>query len=175
MTSQSDRTTIRLLCVEDNRDTELLALALERADPQRNYVLHRVEDGKRFMEALPDLFDVVLCDLNLPRFSPYAALHLLAEQRCHTPLVVTRAFGEDAAVSVLSCGAKDYVTKDKLGTLPQVIERVMNGRRPFLPQGRIALMFKTTGSASPSIACWTGGRLNLRTRPGRGVAIRAVL
>ena len=38
---------------------------------------------------------------------------------------MTRAIGEEkAAVHVLRCGAKDYVTKDKLGTLPQVIERV---------------------------------------------------
>jgi CheY-like chemotaxis protein len=150
--------TIRLLCVEDNPDdTELLALALERTDPQRKYVLHRVEDGKRFAEALQHDFDVVLCDFNLPRFSPYAALHLLTERRCDTPLVVvTRAIGEDTAVDVLRCGARDCVTKDKLGTLPQVIDRVMTDRRRV---------------AEPELA---GGRLNIRPRPPRGVAIRAV-
>ncbi|MEO8653462.1 MAG: response regulator, partial [Ramlibacter sp.] len=106
--------------MEDNPDdTEFLALALERADPRHKYVLHRVEDGTRFTEALQDEFDVILCDFNLPRFSPYAALHLLTQGCCETPLVVvTRAIGEDAAVNVLRSGAKDYVTKDKLGTLP---------------------------------------------------------
>ncbi len=151
---------IRLLCVEDNPDdTELLALALERADPQRKYVLHRVEDGKRFTEALQDEFDVVLCDFNLPRFSPYAALHLLTERRCNIPLVVvTRAIGEDAAVNVLRCGAEDCVTKDKLGTLPQVISRVMTDRRHIAMMERAEL---------------AGGRLNIRTPP-QGVAIRAI-
>src|SRR5512140_3576561 len=62
--------TIRLLCVDDNpNDTELLAIALERADPQCKYVLHCVEDGGLFSEALQDEFDVVLCDFDMPRFS----------------------------------------------------------------------------------------------------------
>jgi signal transduction histidine kinase len=140
VTSQADPATIRLLCVEDNPDdTELMALALERADPRRKYALRRVEDAGRFVEALQDPVDVVLCDFNLPRFSPYAALHLLAERRSSAPLVVvTRAIGEDAAVNVLRCGAKDYVTKDKLGTLPQVIDRVMNDSRRVAEQDRMS-------------------------------------
>jgi signal transduction histidine kinase len=140
VTSHANPVPIRLLCVEDNPDdTELLSLALERADPRRQYVLRRVEDARRFVEALEDPVDVVLCDFNLPRFSPYAALHLLAERRCNMPLVVvTRAIGEDAAVNVLRCGAKDYVTKDKLGTLPQVIGRVMNDRRRVAEQERMS-------------------------------------
>src|SRR5512140_1689492 len=132
--------TIRLLCVDDNpNDIELLVIALERADPQRKYVVQRVEDGPRFTEALRAVFDVVLCDFNMPRFSPFAALHLLNERRCKTPLViVTRAIGEEAAVNVLRCGAKDYVSKDKLGPLPQVIDRVMSDRRRFDEQVRMA-------------------------------------
>jgi signal transduction histidine kinase len=127
----NDLQTIRLLCVEDNPDdVELMGLALERADPQREYVLHRVDDAATFVEALQQDHDVILCDFNMPRFSPYAALQILIARRCNTPLVVvTRAIGEEAAVHVLRCGAKDYVTKDKLGTLPQIIERVMTERQ----------------------------------------------
>jgi signal transduction histidine kinase len=130
---------IRLLCVEDNPDdVELMGIALERADPQRGYELHRVEDANGFASALQQDFDVILCDFNLPRFSPYAALQMLVARRCGTPLVVvTRAIGEDAAVHVLRCGAKDYLTKDKLGTLPQIIERVMTERQRVLEQERL--------------------------------------
>jgi signal transduction histidine kinase len=140
VTSHADTATIRLLCVEDNPDdTELLALALERSDPQRRYEVRRVEDARGFLEALQLPVDVVLCDFNLPRFSPYAALHLLSERGDNTPLVVvTRAIGEDAAVNVLRCGAKDYVTKDKLGTLPQVISRVMRDRNDAAEQARMS-------------------------------------
>ncbi len=139
MTNPAEPATIRLLCVEDNPDdVELMAIALERADPQRRYVLHRVDDAAGFTDALQQDFDVILCDFNMPRFSPYAALQILVARRCGTPLVVvTRAIGEEAAVHVLRCGAKDYLTKDKLGTLPQIIERVMTERRRVLEQERL--------------------------------------
>jgi signal transduction histidine kinase len=131
--------TIRLLCVEDNPDDlELMGIALERADPHRHYELHRVDDATAFGEALQDDYDAILCDFNMPRFSPYAALQILVARKLTTPLVVvTRAIGEEAAVHVLRCGAKDYVTKDKLGTLPQIIERVMADRQRALEQERL--------------------------------------
>lgn len=131
--------TVRLLCVEDNPDdVELMAIALERADPQRRYVLQRVDDAAAFTLALQSEIDIILCDFNLPRFSPYAALQILVSRRCGTPLViVTRAIGEEAAVHVLRCGAKDYLTKDKLATLPQIIERVIAERKRVLEQERL--------------------------------------
>ncbi|AEG92965.1 hybrid sensor histidine kinase/response regulator [Ramlibacter tataouinensis] len=134
-----DHDLIRLLCVEDNPDdVELMELALERSDPERRYELHRVDDPGAFVEALQRDFDAILCDFNMPRFSPYAALQILVARRCHTPLlVVTRAIGEEAAVHVLRCGAKDYVTKDKLGTLPQIIDRVMAERHRVQEQERL--------------------------------------
>ncbi len=122
---------IRLLCVEDNPDdVELMSIALERADPSRHYELHRVDNAASFVDALGGDYDVILCDFNLPRFSPYAALQILVTRRSPIPLIVlTRAIGEEAAVHVLRCGAKDYLTKDKLGTLPQIIGRVLEERR----------------------------------------------
>ena len=132
---------IRLLCVEDNPDdVELMALTLERADPRRRYVLSRVDDANAFLDAVSEDFDAILCDFNMPRFSPYGALQILVARRCGTPLiVVTRAIGEEAAVHVLRCGAKDYLTKDKLGTLPQIIERVMTERRRVAQQEQLGL------------------------------------
>jgi signal transduction histidine kinase len=130
---------IRLLCVEDSPDdVELMGLALERADPDRHYELHRVDNASAFVAALEGDFDAILCDFNLPRFSPYAALQILMSRRSTLPLVVvTRAIGEEAAVHVLRCGAKDYLTKDKLGTLPQIIERVMSERQQAREKERL--------------------------------------
>jgi signal transduction histidine kinase len=135
----ADLPVIRLLCVEDNPDdVELMSLALERADPQRRYELSRVDDATTFVAALDADFDAILCDFNMPRFSPYAALQILMARRCGTPLVVvTRAIGEEAAVHVLRCGAKDYITKDKMGTLPQIIERVRADRQRALDKERL--------------------------------------
>jgi signal transduction histidine kinase len=132
-------TVVRLLCVEDNPDdVELLGLALERAAPGRQYALHRVDNAASFVDALREPYDVILCDFNLPRFSPYAALQILVTRRAAIPLIVlTRAIGEEAAVHVLRCGAKDYLTKDKLGTLPQIIDRVLEERRRAEEKARV--------------------------------------
>jgi signal transduction histidine kinase len=137
--------TIRLLCVEDSpEEVARVAMALERADPQHRYALSRVNDATGFVNALPQDFDAILCDFNLPRFSPYAALQILVARRCGTPLVVvTRAIGEEAAVHLLRCGAKDYVSKDKLGTLPQIIERVIDERERSLKQERLGRELET--------------------------------
>jgi signal transduction histidine kinase len=134
-----DSRPIRLLCVEDNPDdVELMGIALERADPVRRYELHRVDNAASFVAALAGEWDVILCDFNLPRFSPYAALQILVTRRCSIPLIVlTRAIGEEAAVHVLRCGAKDYLTKDKLGTLPQIIGRVLEERRRMQEKERL--------------------------------------
>ncbi|MBX3587219.1 MAG: response regulator [Ramlibacter sp.] len=140
MSSSSPLPEIRLLCVEDNPDdVELMELALERADPDRRYLLRRVDEADTFVQALDEPFDVILCDYNLPQFSPYAALQLLMSRRCTVPLVVvTRAIGEDAAVHVLRCGAKDYLTKDRFATLPQIIDRVMDERARAQEQERLS-------------------------------------
>jgi len=53
-------------------------------------------------------------------------------------VVLTRAIGEEAAVDVLRSGAKDYVTKDRLGTLAQVIARVMAERQQQREKDRMA-------------------------------------
>jgi signal transduction histidine kinase len=137
--TQPAQEAIRLLCVEDNPDdVELLSIALERADPQRRYDLHRVDNAAGFVDALQGDFQAILCDFNMPRFSPYAALQILVARRSSIPLiVVTRAIGEEAAVHVLRCGAKDYVTKDRLGTLPQIIERVLADQRRVVEQERL--------------------------------------
>lgn len=139
MSNEAEANPIRLLVVEDNPDdVELLTLALDRADPARRYDVVRVDNANDFVEALDRPFDAILCDFNLPRFSPYAALQILVTRRITTPLVVvTRAIGEEAAVHVLRCGAKDYVTKDRLGTLPQIIERVMAERQRALEKERL--------------------------------------
>lgn len=139
MIQAAEPRSIRLLCVEDNPDdVELMGIALERADPLRRYELRRVDDATAFVDALQDGHDAILCDFNMPRFSPYAALQILIARKISTPLVVvTRAIGEEAAVHVLRCGAKDYITKDKLGTLPQIIDRVMAEQQRALQQERL--------------------------------------
>lgn len=123
---------LSVLCIEDNPDdADLARLTLARA--VRTLHWRVAEDGASMRQQLAHPVDLVLCDYHLPRFSPQRALDLLAELAIDVPLVVvTRAIGEHAAVSVLRAGAADYVAKDRLATLPVVVQRVLEahaGRR----------------------------------------------
>ncbi len=141
-----DLPAVRLLCVEDNPDDfELLTLALERAAPGRTWQLERVEDAAGLAQALAaDPPDVVLCDYHLPLFTPQEALAQLQALQQPVPLVlVTRAIGEEAAVEMLRAGARDYVTKDRLATLPPVIDRVLAEREQAREKERLSAQLET--------------------------------
>lgn len=120
---------LRLLCVEDDPDdVELIRLALVRQGMA--CVLDVAGDQQGFRAAIGRGVDLVLCDYSLPDFSPMQALALIETLHPGLPLiVVTRAIGEEAAVSVLRAGARDYHLKERLNLLGPAIERVMRERR----------------------------------------------
>ena len=117
---------LRIVAVEDNADDiELIGFALRDAGVAAQ--LRVADDEPSLRAVLTPEPDLILCDYKLPRFSPQAALALLEQLKLPIPLiVVTRAIGESAAVEVLRLGARDYVAKDRLATLPQVIRRVLD-------------------------------------------------
>ncbi|MGO9906222.1 MAG: histidine kinase dimerization/phospho-acceptor domain-containing protein [Solirubrobacteraceae bacterium] len=113
---------LAVLIVEDNPDDALLeSIALNDA----GYHVHsrRVLDGDEMARALGDeRWDVILCDHRLPRFDSFAALRVLTESGCQTPLVVVSgAIGEETAAAAIREGAADFVDKDRLGRLPAVV------------------------------------------------------
>lgn len=113
---------LAVLIVEDNPDDALLeSIALNDA----GYRVHsrRVLDGDEMARALGDeRWDVILCDHRLPRFDSFAALRVLTESGCQTPLVVVSgAIGEETAAAAIREGAADFVSKDRLGRLPAVV------------------------------------------------------
>lgn len=118
---------VRVLCVEDNvDDAELISIALDEPESGLDCECARAEDEAGFMAELARGADVVLCDYSLPHFSPQQALALMKGEGVEAPLiVVTRAIGEEAAVDIMRHGAQDYVTKDRLATLPQVVARAL--------------------------------------------------
>ncbi len=138
---------LRVVAIDDNvDDAELIDLAL--ADAGFAVRMTVVEDGEGLRAALADAadpVDLVLCDYNLPRYSPQAALRLIAGLGLAVPLVVvTRAIGEQAAVEVLRQGARDYVAKNHLATLPEVVRRVLKEqaaeREVAAAQARLAVV-----------------------------------
>lgn len=132
-----DSTPVRLLCIEDNPNDEIL---VRRASRRLNLPVEwTATDGAHGVdEALDKGVDVVLSDYHIQGYSPLLAMKAIRERGLDVPLiVVSNAVGETAAVEVLRAGAADYVSKDRLGTLPMVIQRVLADREQRALQRRL--------------------------------------
>ncbi len=109
-------------------DAELIQAALAAAYPRA--FVRLVADEHEFSRALAsDAFDLVLSDLELPGYSGALALRHCLDVAPELPFIfVSGVIGEENAVDLLKQGATDYVSKDRLGRLPLVIDRALRER-----------------------------------------------
>lgn len=115
---------IRVLIVEDSEDdTLMLTRALRRAgyDPH----CERVETAPAMADALATgLWDLVISDYKMPRFTALEALRTLQRSELDLPfMIVSGEIGEDTAVAAMKAGAHDYMMKDNLARLVPAVER----------------------------------------------------
>jgi len=128
---------LRILMLEDSPfDAELIQAALTAAYPQA--VVRLVDDEGAFARALAsDAFDVVLSDVELPGYGGAQALEHCKSVAPELPFIfVSGVIGEENAVELLKRGATDYVSKDRLGRLPLVIDRALRERTERLARLR---------------------------------------
>jgi PAS domain S-box-containing protein len=114
---------IRVLILEDRAaDAELMLHELRQAgfDPH----CQRLEIELDYLAALETKPDLILADWSLPQFSGLRALKLMNELGLDIPFViVSGSIGEEEAVQAMREGADDYILKDRLTRLGQVVER----------------------------------------------------
>ena len=130
---------LRALLVEDSAsDAGLVVRALEAGGYA---VAHeRVDSAAALREALArEPWDVVLCDYSLPGFGAPQALETLAEAAIEVPfIVVSGLIGEDNAIDLMRRGAADYVMKEGLQKLAQVVRREIADARQRAESRRAA-------------------------------------
>lgn len=115
---------LRVLLVEDSEsDADLIVRQLKKAE----YSVHheRIENAQEMKKALEkQMWDIVISDYKLPRFNAAAALTLLQKAKIDIPFViVSGSMEEELAVELMKAGAHDYLTKNKLVRLAQVVKR----------------------------------------------------
>jgi len=127
-TPMDESTPLRVLCIEDDPDDLVLVRLATRHYP-RPLHWQCTDNAQGVTAALAQGVDFVLSDYHLGGYSPLRAIAEIAARGMDIPLVVvSNAVGEGAAVEVLRAGAADYVSKDRLATLPMVITRVLEAR-----------------------------------------------
>jgi signal transduction histidine kinase len=117
---------LRALLVEDNPlDATLVlrALYIEGFDVAADVV----QDEAAFTSSLrKNPPEVVLADYNLPNWKGMEALAALRREGLDIPMIlVTGALGDVNAVECIKQGATDYVLKDGLTRLPEVVRRAL--------------------------------------------------
>jgi len=126
---------LRVLIVEDSEDdVRLLARELKRGGYD---VTHEQVDTAPAMQAALDrqVWDVVIGDFSMPKFSGVEALALVRERGLDVPYIcVSGTITEEVAVAAMKAGANDWVTKGQLKRLLPAIERELREAK-----GRAAL------------------------------------
>lgn len=121
---------LRILHLEDSIvDHELVRLALNKS--HESCELLRVETLEDFEQLVhTSKFDVILADYRLPGFTAFDAWRVLqlehpADLVPPPFILLSGAIGEPAAVSAIKLGMSDYLAKDDLGRLAQIIRRAI--------------------------------------------------
>ena len=121
---------LRVLIVEDSDDDiVLLERILRQAGFDPTWVQVKTpEDFQIALKSQP--WDVVLSDYKLTHFSAPAALNILQAGAYDIPfIVVAGTVGEATAVAMMRAGAHDYVMKDNLSRLGEVVRREVGDAR----------------------------------------------
>ena len=117
---------LRALLVEDNAlDAALVVRALNKDG--FNVLADVVQDEAAFTKVLrANPPEVVLADYNLPNWKGMEALNVLRREGLDIPMIlVSGALGDVNAVECIKQGATDYVLKDGLARLPEVVRRAL--------------------------------------------------
>ena len=117
---------MRILHLEDSEiDHELVQRALVRTGVK--FDIERVESLTAFVSKIESTsFDVILADYRLPGFTALDAWEQTKSHAAAPPFILlSGAIGEPAAVSAIKMGISDYLAKDDLGRLGQVIRRAI--------------------------------------------------
>ena len=128
---------LQILHLEDSAvDHQLVRLALLKSG--EHCVLERVETLEEFeLQVQTRHFDVILADYRLPGFTALDAWQIIQNKLQQPPFILlSGAIGEPAAVSAIKSGVSDYLAKDDLSRLAQIIRRSLEVHRIRLAKKR---------------------------------------
>ncbi len=118
---------LRVLILEDVRaDAELVVHELRRAGFAPDWRMAATEAD--YLTALELPPEIIFADYRLPGFDAMAALRLLQQRGLDVPFIVVTGYIEEDALECMKAGATDYLLKDRLARLGQVVENALEQR-----------------------------------------------
>lgn len=101
----------KLLVVDDEKN---LRLVVQKEMARQNHHVETADNGETAWEMLEAAdYDVLLCDINMPRLDGIGLLRRLREKSAHPPEVImlTGQATVETAIDAMKLGAYDYLTK----------------------------------------------------------------
>jgi len=129
---------ISVLIIEDDLiHLNLILHWLKKSEFDFDY--RHVQNENDYIEALNTFMpDIILSDYYLPDFNGLRALEIFKSRNLSIPfIVVTGEIGDEKSVEIIKKGADDYVLKDRLVSLPEVVKRNL---KSYEEKNKILLM-----------------------------------
>ena len=102
----------RILIIDDESAIRRVLIKI-LSEENENYNVEGAEDGQKGLEALKkNDYDLVLCDIKMPRMDGVEVLEAARKLKPETPFIMISGHGDlDTAVNTMRMGAFDYISK----------------------------------------------------------------
>src|SRR5437763_9883368 len=142
----------RLLVVDDEKN---LRLVVQRELTRQGHEVETAADGEEAWEMLEAQdFDVVLCDINMPRLDGMALLRRTRERSQNPPeiIMLTGQATVESAIEAMKLGAYDYLTKPyRIGELSALVTAAADKQQLKVDNQRLRAQIARTNPSLPEI------------------------
>src|SRR5688572_3802019 len=142
----------KLLVVDDEKN---LRLVVQKELSRQGHEVDTAADGEEAWEAIESKdFDVLLCDINMPRLDGIGLLRRVRE-KCQTPPEVIMLTGQatvETAIEAMKLGAYDYLTKPyRLNELAVLVAQAFEKQQLKIDNQRLRAQIERTSKHLPDI------------------------
>ncbi len=142
----------KLLVVDDEKN---LRLVVQKEMTRQGHDVECAEDGEAAWEMLEEQdFDVLLCDINMPRLDGMALLRRTREKSQNPPEVImlTGQATVESAIEAMKLGAYDYLTKPyRIGELSALVTAAAEKQQLKVDNQRLRAQLARTHHSLPDI------------------------
>jgi DNA-binding NtrC family response regulator len=142
----------KLLVVDDEKN---LRLVVQKEMDRQGHEVECAEDGEAAWTMLEEQdFDVVLCDINMPRLDGMGLLRRTRERSQNPPemIMLTGQATVESAIEAMKLGAYDYLTKPyRIGELSALVTAAADKQQLKVDNQRLRAQIARTNQSMPEI------------------------
>jgi DNA-binding NtrC family response regulator len=142
----------KLLVVDDENN---LRLVVQKEMTRQGHDVETASDGEAAWEKLEEQdFDVLLCDINMPRLDGISLLRRLREKSQNPPEVImlTGQATVESAIEAMKLGAYDYLTKPyRITELAVLVTQAAEKQKLKIDNQRLRAQLDRTNNGMPEI------------------------